>query len=60
MVSAWPAQPCAGYRDTSLIRNTHAGDGSNVTVSSDLGAMREQLEAIEPGSFPQYLAYLKV
>jgi phytoene dehydrogenase-like protein len=33
-------------------------DGSNISLTSDIKAMREQLEAIEPGSFKGFLRYL--
>ena len=36
----------------------HFGDGSTVTLTSDLNAMRAQLEAIEPGCFDGFLRYL--
>jgi phytoene desaturase len=36
----------------------HFGDGSRVTLTSDLNAMQAQLEAIEPGSFGAFLRYL--
>ena len=34
-------------------------DNTNVTLTADLGRMREQLERIEPGSFHNYLAYMR-
>ena len=37
----------------------HFGDGSSVAFSTDLAAMREQLEALEPGSFRHYLEFLE-
>jgi phytoene desaturase len=36
----------------------HFGDGSTLALTSDLNAMRAQLEAIEPGSFGGFLRYL--
>jgi len=36
----------------------HFGDGSTLLLTSDLQAMRVQLEAIEPGSFDAFLRYL--
>ena len=36
----------------------HFGDGSTVTLTSDLNAMQAQLEAIEAGSFEGFLRYL--
>ncbi len=36
----------------------HFGDGSAVTLTSNLNAMQAQLEAIEPGSFGGFLRYL--
>lgn len=33
-------------------------DGSRLALTSDMAAMREQLEAIEPGSFAGFLRYL--
>ncbi|MEJ2570965.1 MAG: phytoene desaturase family protein [Anaerolineales bacterium] len=36
----------------------HFGDGSKLTPTSDLVDMRNQLEAIEPGSFAGFLRYL--
>ncbi len=36
----------------------HFGDGSTLALTSDLNAMRAQLEAIEPGSFEGFLRYL--
>jgi phytoene desaturase len=36
----------------------HFGDGSTLALTSDLNAMRVQLEAIEPGSFGGFLRYL--
>ncbi len=35
-------------------------DGSQLALTSDLNAMREQLEAIEPGSFEGFLRYVEV
>lgn len=37
----------------------HFGDGTHVAFSTDLARMRDQLEAIEPGSFAKYLAFLE-
>jgi phytoene desaturase len=34
-------------------------DGSQLALTSDLNAMREQLEAIEPGSFKGFLRYVE-
>jgi phytoene desaturase len=34
-------------------------DGSQLALTSDLNAMREQLEAIEPGSFEGFLRYVE-
>jgi phytoene desaturase len=34
-------------------------DGSDISLTSDLKRMREQLEAIEPGSFQGFLRYLE-
>jgi phytoene desaturase len=34
------------------------GDGSTITLTSDLNAMQAQLETIEPGSFGGFLRYL--
>lgn len=34
-------------------------DGSRLALTSDLNAMREQLEAIEPGSFQGFLRYVE-
>jgi len=34
-------------------------DGSQLALTSDLKSMEDQLEAIEPGSFPGFLRYLK-
>lgn len=34
-------------------------DGSQLALTSDLNAMREQLEAIEPGSFDGFLRYIE-
>lgn len=34
-------------------------DGSQMALTSDLNAMREQLEAIEPGSFEGFLRYVE-
>jgi len=36
----------------------HFHDGVKLSLSSDLNAMKPQLEAIEPGSFEAYLQYL--
>jgi phytoene desaturase len=36
----------------------HFRDGSTLVLTSDLLAMQDQLEAIEPGSFGRYLSYL--
>ncbi len=36
----------------------HFHDGSRIDLTSDLIAMREQLEAIEPGSFARFLAFV--
>jgi phytoene desaturase len=36
----------------------HFGDGSSLTQTADLQAMRAQLEAFEPGSFGAFLRYL--
>ncbi len=36
----------------------HFGDGSTVTLTSDLNAMRAQLEVLEPGCFDGFLRYL--
>ena len=36
----------------------HFGDGSSVVLSSDLNAMRAQLEVLEPGSTRGFLRYL--
>ena len=36
----------------------HFEDGSELALTSNLNAMREQLEAIEPGSFGSFLRYL--
>ncbi len=36
----------------------HFRDGTNLALTSDLLAMKDQLEAIEPGSFGRYLSYL--
>ena len=36
----------------------HFRDGTNLDLSSDLLVMKDQLEAIEPGSFGRYLSYL--
>lgn len=33
-------------------------DGSTLTLTSDLTRMREELERLEPGSFPRYLEFL--
>jgi phytoene desaturase len=38
--------------------HVHLSDGSTLTLTSDLLAMQDQLEAIEPGSFGRYLSYL--
>ena len=37
----------------------HFGDGTSLSLTSDLDTMREQLEAIEPGSFREFLDYLE-
>jgi phytoene desaturase len=37
----------------------HFKDGTVLALSSDLSAMRTQLEAIEPGSFRSFLSYLE-
>lgn len=37
----------------------HFGDGSHVAFSTNLASMRDQLEAMEPGSFKKYLAFLE-
>lgn len=37
----------------------HFADGSQVTFSTDLSRMREELERIEPGSFARYLQFLE-
>jgi phytoene desaturase len=36
----------------------HFGDGSTLSLTSDLNTMQAQLEAIEPGSFGGFLRYL--
>jgi phytoene desaturase len=36
----------------------HFDDGSKLELTSDLNAMQEQLEAVEPGSFGGFLRYL--
>ena len=38
--------------------DVHFDDGFTLTLTSDLNAMRAQLEAIEPGSFSGFLRYL--
>ena len=38
--------------------HVHFGDGSSLTLSSDLNAMQAQLEEIEPGAFEGFLRYL--
>jgi len=38
----------------------HFRDGSQVTFSTDLLKMKAELEAIEPGSFGRYLAFLRM
>ena len=35
------------------------GDGTRLALTSDMAAMRVQLEALEPGCFPQFLAYMQ-
>ena len=35
------------------------GDGTRLPLTSDMAAMRVQLEALEPGCFPQFLAYMQ-
>lgn len=37
----------------------HFSDHTSLTLTSDLESMRQQLEAIEPGSYPRYLDYLQ-
>ncbi len=37
----------------------HFADGLDLTLTSDLQVMQSQLEAIEPGSYGQYLSYLQ-
>ena len=37
----------------------HFGDGSAISLTSNLNAMQAQLEAIEPGSFGGFLRYLE-
>ena len=35
------------------------GDNSNISLTADLHVMQQQLEALEEGSFAQYLAYMR-
>ncbi|KAJ3235459.1 hypothetical protein HDU78_005210 [Chytriomyces hyalinus] len=37
----------------------HFPDGDNITLSTDMTAMKDQLERIEPGSFDGYLGFLR-
>ena len=37
----------------------HFADGLDLTLTNDLQVMQKQLEAIEPGSYQQYLRYLQ-
>lgn len=37
----------------------HFGDGTDLVLTADTDRMREQLEAIEPGSYPGFLRYIQ-
>ena len=37
----------------------HFADGLDLTLTNDLAVMQSQLDAIEPGSYQQYLSYLR-
>ncbi len=37
----------------------HFGDGTDLVLTSDRGRMREQLEAMEPGSYAAFLRYME-
>jgi phytoene desaturase len=37
----------------------HFHDGSSIDLTSNLASMREQLDALEPGSFAEFLAFMR-
>ena len=53
-----PLREALDLRRVDPTYHLHFDDGSGLTLTSDLGRMREQLEAIEPGSFGSLLRYM--
>ena len=51
---------CFDLKDLSTIYKLYFGNGEQLIFSKDDAVMKPQLEAMEPGSFPRYKAYLKI
>ena len=50
---------CFDLKDLSTIYKLYFGNGDQLLFSKDEAVMKPQLEAMEPGSFSHYKAYLK-